>query len=94
MKAYVDEVNKAKAWFSNELIKLDCIENVYSSAANFVLVEFFSFEIKMEVFNHLNNSQIFVRNLMHSERLKRTLRFSIGTIKQMERVFDVLKSIN
>lgn len=94
MKAYVNEVNQSKEWFSNELNKLSYIEKVYDSAANFVLVEFVSFESKMKVFSHLNDNQIFIRNLMHSERLKNTLRFSIGTTVQMERVLEALKIIN
>jgi histidinol-phosphate aminotransferase len=94
MKAYVKEVILSKDWFSNELQELSFIRHVYKSSANFVLVDFTSFEMKLSVFNVLNENQIFVRNLMHSERLKNTLRFSIGTKKQMERVLGVLQSIS
>jgi len=93
MTKYVEEVNSTRAWFTEELNQLSFINRVYQSHANFVLVEFNTFDEKMKVFNHLNENNIFVRNLMHSDMLMNTLRFSIGTKVQMNRVIDVLKTI-
>ncbi len=93
MKQYVQDVILSRDWCTTELNRLKFVNRVYRSSANFILVEFTSFEVKMKVFNLLNENQIFVRNLMHSERLKNTLRFSIGTKQQMERVLSVLSLI-
>jgi histidinol-phosphate aminotransferase len=92
MMAYVQEVNATKDWFERELIKLDVVENVFDSKANFVLIKFIDFDTKMKIFNLLNEDNIFVRNLLHSELLINTLRVSIGTKPQMERVLETIKS--
>jgi histidinol-phosphate aminotransferase len=94
MTNYVDEVNSTREWFIEELNLLSYVHKVYQSHANFVLVEFTSFDDKMKVFNHLNENNIFVRNLMHSDMLINTLRFSIGTKIQMNRVNNLLKTLN
>ena len=90
MNRYVDEVLSAKSWFEEELSMNPHIKKVFKSRANFVLVEFQNFDIKMNIFNNLNSNNIFVRNLLHSERLINTLRITIGTNAQMERVVDCL----
>jgi histidinol-phosphate aminotransferase len=94
MTNYVKEVNSAREWFTQDLNQLSYINKVYQSKANFVLVEFISFDEKIKVYNHLNENNIFVRNLMHSDKLVNTLRFSIGTKSQMSLVSDVLKALN
>jgi histidinol-phosphate aminotransferase len=93
MEKYVVEVNEAKEWFSIELTKLDFIDQVFESHANFVLVKFKSFDVKMNVYNKLIENNIFVRNLLHSDLLINTLRISIGTKEQMNIVIDVLKKV-
>jgi len=93
MTKYVEEVIASRAWFIDELNMLPFVDQVYPSYANFILVKFTSFDSKMKVFNHLNENNIFVRNLMHSDRLINTLRFSIGTKEQMGRVLEVLKNL-
>ncbi len=93
MEKYVSEVNEAKKWFSIELYKLDFVEQVFESHANFVLVKFTNFDTKMNVYNKLIENNIFVRNLLHSDLLINTLRISIGTKEQMNIVVDVLKKV-
>jgi histidinol-phosphate aminotransferase len=90
---YVKEVNSTRDWFTEELNQFIYVRRVFQSQANFILVEFTSFDNKMKIFNHLNENNIFVRNLMHSEILKNTLRFTIGTKVQMTRVLAVLKDL-
>ena len=51
------------------------------------------FDIKMKVYNGLSDHNIFVRNLMHSKLLMNTLRITIGTREQMERVIKVIDTI-
>jgi histidinol-phosphate aminotransferase len=91
MHSFVSEVNSAKKWFVGELEKLNFIDKVFESHANFVLVRFVDFEVKMKIFNQLSENNIFVRNLLHSEKLINCLRISIGTKLQMERVLKTLK---
>jgi histidinol-phosphate aminotransferase len=90
MKGYVEEVKKAKLFFINSMLRLNIIENVYNSEGNFVLVKFKSDEIKNNVYNSLIDNNIFVRNLTHSKKLIGTLRITIGTTSQMERVLEVI----
>jgi histidinol-phosphate aminotransferase len=94
MEAYVNEVNTTKEWFGNEISKLVVVEKVFDSKANFVLIKFIDFDTKMKIFNLLNENNIFVRNLLHSDLLINTLRVSIGTRAQMERVLDTLKNFH
>jgi histidinol-phosphate aminotransferase len=94
MRAYADDVIRAREWFSKELGSLNYIRKIYSSEGNFVLVDFVSFETKTKVFIKLSNSQIFVRDLVHSDRLINSLRFTIGTSHQMRTVLSVLKSFD
>ena len=93
MRSYVSEVNSARFSFISDLSQLAYIKRIFPSHANFVLVDFVSFDYKMKIFNHLNENNIFVRNLMHSELLRNSLRFSIGTNSQMARVISVLKEV-
>lgn len=93
MKKYVAEVLKARGYFEESLKKSPLVKAVFPSEGNFVLVEFTDFDVKMKVYNQLSEHNIFVRNLMHSKLLLNTLRITIGTTQQMERVEQVIKNI-
>jgi histidinol-phosphate aminotransferase len=93
MKKYVDEVLKARDYFEEKLKNSPLVDNIFPSQGNFVLVEFSDFDIKMKVYNGLSDHNIFVRNLMHSKLLMNTLRITIGTREQMERVIKVIDTI-
>jgi len=93
MRKYVDEVLKARDYFEEKLKGSPLIKNIFPSQGNFVLVEFSDFDIKMKVYNGLSDHNIFVRNLMHSKLLMNTLRITIGTREQMERVIKVIDTI-
>lgn len=93
MEEYVDEVLETRAWFEEELTNITNVKKVFKSHANFLLVEFHDFDAKVNVFNHLNNNNIFVRNLVHSDMLINTLRITIGTKEQMERVLNCIKEV-
>ena len=93
MHSYVDEVLKAKTIFAKNLESLSYVKNVFESHGNFLLVEFESYEVKNKVFEQLSQNMIFVRNLTHSDLLTNSLRITIGTEEQMQRVFEVFKNI-
>lgn len=90
---YVEQISEARSYFKEELTKFQFVDKIFESHANFVLIRFVDFEVKMKVFNSLSENDIFVRNLLHSDLLINTLRISIGTKEQMERVVAVFKKI-
>lgn len=93
MESYVENVLKSREIFSNELKKMDFVKQVFHSEANFILVEFVDFDWKMKVFNYLNENNVFVRNLLHSEMLINTLRITIGTDVQMKLVTKLINEV-
>lgn len=94
MFAYVKEVLEARSFFKAELINSSLVREIYPSEGNFLLIAFTDFDVKMRVYNALSDQNIFVRNLMHSKLLINTLRITIGTKAQMERVLQVINSIS
>jgi histidinol-phosphate aminotransferase len=93
MRRYVDAVLEARDFFKENLLSSPLVKEIYPSQGNFLLIEFNDFDIKMKVYNQLSDNNIFVRNLMHSKLLMNTLRITIGTKAQMERVLNVINSI-
>jgi len=94
MSKYVKMVLEARAYFEENLTGLAIIKRVFPSQGNFLLIEFNDFDIKMKVYNQLSENDIFVRNLMHNKLLMNTLRITIGTKEQMERVLNVMNTIS
>lgn len=93
MRNYVKEVLQARDYFKDQLASSPLVKEIYPSEGNFLLVEFTDFDIKMKVYNALSDQNIFVRNLMHSKLLLNTLRITIGTKAQMERVWNTINTI-
>lgn len=93
MRNYVKEVLEARTYFKDQLANSPLVKEIYPSEGNFLLVEFSDFDVKMKVYNALSDQNIFVRNLMHSALLINTLRMTIGTRAQMERVLHVINAI-
>ena len=93
MQKYVKEVLEARDYFKENLSKSPLVKNIFASEGNFLLIEFSDFDVKMKVNNKLGENDIFVRNLMHSKLLINTLRITIGTKAQMERVLTVINAI-
>jgi histidinol-phosphate aminotransferase len=93
MQKYVKEVLSARDYFGENLQESALVKKIYPSQGNFLLIEFNDFDVKMNVYNQLSEHNIFVRNLMHSKLLMNTLRITIGTKAQMERVLEVINSI-
>lgn len=93
MRKYVEEVLSARDYFKENLTKSTLVKQIFPSEGNFLLIEFNDFDVKMKVYNQLSENNIFVRNLMHSKLLLNTLRITIGTKSQMERVLHVIATI-
>lgn len=92
MWSFVEEVVKARTYFQKELIKLPFIKTVFDSHGNYLLIKFIDYDTKISIFNLLSDNDIFVRNLSHNKILNNTLRITIGTQKQMERVLNIIKA--
>lgn len=90
MENYVKEVNEAKKLFI-VAIKNSLPVIIFSSEANFVVIRFKDYDEKRQVFEYLENKNIFVRAIEQTQSVRNCLRISIGTREQMERVFNVLK---
>ncbi|MCQ2455364.1 MAG: histidinol-phosphate aminotransferase family protein [Clostridia bacterium] len=93
MWKYVEEVNSAKKWFTEEINSLDSRVKVYHSNGNFVLIKCADVQIKDKIVERLAENNIFVRDVNQSETLKNCFRVTIGNRKDMEKVFDNLKKI-
>ena len=93
MWKYVADVLAARDYFKGKLSDSPLVKIIYPSQGNFLLIAFQDFDVKMKVYNQLGDNNIFVRNLMHSKLLMNTLRITIGTQAQMDRVLKVINTI-
>ncbi len=89
MTNYVEEVNKAKQYFYNEIKKHKQIKT-FPSSSNFILMKFENYGLKTRMFKYLQENNIFIRELVQSPILYKCLRITIGTEAQMKSVMDVI----
>ena len=92
MQNYIHEVSKARDIFIDFLKSNSSKVTVFDSIGNFVLMRFCDAFEKEGTLAHLNDHDIYVRNLTHSRKLDNCLRISVGTVEQMERVILVMDS--
>lgn len=88
MKNRVLDLNSNRIWLVNELKKLSCVEKVFNSHANYILVQFYMFE---KIFYSLWDKGIVVRNQNDKINLKKCLRISIGTRLECLRLIQELQ---
>ena len=89
MWKYVNEVNTAREWLYKLLIHAEFSQKikVYPSKANFILIKCSDMNVKSNIFYHLLNKKIYVRQLQQSVSVLDCIRITIGTQEQMERVY-------
>jgi histidinol-phosphate aminotransferase len=87
-KENVNIILKEKERLKNELIQLAFVKKVYSSAANFFLVEVVDAE---QLYNLLIEQKIIIRN--RNKQVKNTVRITIGSIEENNRLINALKKI-
>ena len=85
----VRTIIKERKRVSSELAELECVEKVYRSDANFLLVRF---KNKKEIFELLQENGIIARDRSSLTHCKNCLRITIGTPEENERVLTILKS--
>ncbi|QCI15793.1 histidinol-phosphate transaminase [Buchnera aphidicola] len=91
MKDRVSELNLNRIWLINQLNELDCIDKVFESHANYILVKFFMFE---KIFQMLWNKGIILRNQNNKMNLKECIRISIGTRSECFSLIQELKNFS
>lgn len=92
MKAYVEEVHKAKEYFIKTInqkfkTKLKACE----SNGNFVLINCHDYETKCGLLEFLEENNIFIRAVSQTESLRNYVRVTIGTKEQMKRVIEKIE---
>ncbi|HMM12518.1 MAG TPA: histidinol-phosphate transaminase [Bacteroidales bacterium] len=76
---------------SKKLQQLACVEKVFPSDANFLLVRFVEHK---KIFAHLIAKGIIVRDRSHQAALSGCLRLTVGTKADNERLIEALKTLN
>ncbi|MDN3696309.1 histidinol-phosphate transaminase [Vibrionales bacterium C3R12] len=84
-----NELIDVKTWFIKELEKFECIEKIYPSATNFVLLRVSE---SFDLFNLLLSNGIVTRNQGHEPALRNCIRITIGTKESMVEVLKVLQN--
>ncbi|MRX63954.1 histidinol-phosphate transaminase [Maribacter luteus] len=90
LKHEVTQILKEKDRLLKVLAKVDIIEKVYPSDANFVLVKVNNAN---EMYDLLLKKGVVVRNRTTQPLCENTLRFTIGTIEENEKLITALKEI-
>ena len=93
MDTYVEQIKKARSYFINIInTQYDRYLKTYSSYGNFVLIDCYDYQTKVELLKYLENHNIFIRAVNQSESLKNCVRITIGTKSQMRAVIDTIDS--
>ncbi|QIQ41713.1 MAG: histidinol-phosphate transaminase [Buchnera aphidicola (Microlophium carnosum)] len=88
MQSRVLDSNNNRIWLINQLQNISCVEKVFESHTNYVLVKFFMFK---KVFKTLWNQGIILRNQNEKVNIKKCIRISIGTRLESSRLIEELK---
>ena len=89
-KQFVDELNKERKRISHELNKMDSIEKVFSSNANFVL---FKCSNARMVYQKLASKGVIIRDRSNQLNLQDCLRVSVGTESENNLFLKSLREI-
>ncbi|MEZ8104656.1 histidinol-phosphate transaminase [Vibrio cortegadensis] len=84
-----NELIDVKTWFIKELEKFECIEKIYPSSTNFVLLRVSE---SFDLFNLLLSNGIVTRNQGHEPALRNCIRITIGIKESMAEVLKVLQN--
>lgn len=90
MKNNIEKIISTRKWFIKALNSCLCVEKVFDSNTNFVLVRFKKAEA---VFSFLQEKGIIVRNQSMHSILKKCIRITIGSIKECKVIISTLKFI-
>ncbi|QCI23668.1 histidinol-phosphate transaminase [Buchnera aphidicola (Macrosiphoniella sanborni)] len=91
MKHRVLHLNNNRIWLIKKLKSLRCVEEIFTSTANYVLVKFFMFN---KIFKTLWEKGIILRNQHEKINLQRCIRISIGTHLENVHLIKELKNFS
>lgn len=89
VSSWIDAARSERLRLENSLIDLDIVKRVYTSDANFLLVEV---DGANAVYKYLIDEKIVVRNRNNVELCEGCLRITVGTPEENERLLAVLGS--
>ncbi|QCI17513.1 histidinol-phosphate transaminase [Buchnera aphidicola (Acyrthosiphon lactucae)] len=91
MKNRVLDSNNNRTWLMNQLKNITCVERVFESNTNYILVKFFMFK---KVFQTLWDKGIILRYQNEKINLNKCIRISIGTRLESSRLVKELKKFS
>jgi histidinol-phosphate aminotransferase len=91
MQAKVDTLIAERKRLEQELPKLDCVEYLFPSVTNFLLVRFTN---SAAVYQHLLDNAIVVRNQAYQPNAENCLRITAGLPEENDRLLAVLKAMD
>lgn len=89
-KNRINKIHTNRSMFITELKKCTCVQQIFPSNTNYVLVRFYH---KYNIFNTLLNHGIVVRNQNYQFGLANCLRITIGSYQECLYIISVLKKI-
>ena len=87
----VEEIKSQKIRLVNALNSLNCVEKVFPSDANFILVRFID---AIRIFKALINSGIIVRDRTKALNCENCLRITVGKPTENKKLIDLLKKLD
>ncbi|MFI8418258.1 histidinol-phosphate transaminase [Serratia sp. NPDC078593] len=90
MRQRVTEIASNRNWLQQALANCDCVEQVFPSDSNYLLVRFTA---SSNVFKSLWDQGIILRDQNKQPGLSGCLRITIGTRDECQRVIDALKTL-
>ncbi len=87
---FIREIKEEKIRLTNEMRKLNKIEKVFDSDANFIL---FKCSNAYDVYSKLSSRGIIIRNRSSQVNLKNCLRVTVGTKEENEKFLTELKDV-
>ncbi|TDL99276.1 MAG: histidinol-phosphate transaminase [Flavobacteriaceae bacterium] len=86
----VEKILEQRIWLEQKLTQNQSVEYIYPSAANFLLVKF---NDAKKIYDLLKDSSVLVRNQSYQLHCQNTLRITVGTPKENQRLIDALTQI-
>lgn len=91
MKNNIKEIISARKWFITALKQCYCVEKIFNSNTNYVLIRFKNSE---KVFSYLENEGIVSRNQNMQPNLQKCIRITIGTKQECKIIVSALKKFS
>ncbi len=88
-KNYIKNTAKGKRFLINNLNKLGF--KYFNSYSNFIVIHFKTANLKKKMFKYLNRKKILSRDGPNIPAFKNCIRFTLGPVKYMKIIADVLK---